>query len=486
MNVLSSRREGLPFRESLAAVPAPAGESLAADGRIGRPLAAWREHWPAVDWTSIVFSLWLTGSICWFAISATRVVRFHRLASRTEPAPDDWIQQVGCLANRLGLRACPDVRVTDAALPPMVWTVGRRTMLLVPRTLLTRLGSGERATLLSHELAHIRRGDPYVRWFEAIVLGLYWWHPAAWLACRALHRAAERCCDDWVLRLWPGGNRSYAITLLEAAEFLAETRSALPLGASGFGHTYPLSRRIEMILKGRTYGRLSRGSRLAAALAVVTVLGVSPALMHGGDSPAPPETKSKACASETPPACAETGAKKSAARHIVVVDVTYLFQHHDGFRHSQRSLRTSVEAAEARVRQQKEKLTDLQRQIAVAPKGTPERSALEAKASAQQREVEALIKAQKKEILQKEIEIYGTTWNDINAAITQYAKQHQIDLVLRHRKPQTSKAPKNEGQELMQRINAPVLYQSDAANGDEVEITREVLAQLNGGNAGSK
>lgn len=120
------------------------------------------------------------------------------------------------------------------------------------------------------------------------------------------------------------------------------------------------------------------------------------------------------------------------------------------------------------------------------PQGHARAPALEAKAIAQQREVEALIKAQKKEILQKEIEIYGTTWNDINAAITQYAKQHQIDLVLRHRKPQTSKAPKNEGQELMQRINAPVLYQSDAANGDEVEITREVLAQLNGGNAGSK
>jgi Skp family chaperone for outer membrane proteins len=417
------------------------------------------------------------------------VLRFQRLASRTETAPGEWIGQVGSLANRLGLRACPDVRVTDATLPPTVWAIGKRTMLLVPRTLLARLGAEQRATLLSHELAHIRRGDLYVRWFEAIVLGLYWWHPVAWLACRALHRAAERCCDDWVLRLWPGGNRSYASTLLETAEFLTETRCALPLGASGFGRTCPLSRRIEMILKGRTYGRSSRRSRVMAALAVAAVLSVSPALMYGGDSPAPPEAKSKPCLSETPLACPEVSAKTSAARNVVVIDVTYLFQHHDGFRRSMQSFKMSVEAAEVRVRQQKEKLTDLQRQIAEAPKGTPERSALEARASALQRDAEALIKAQKKEFLQKEMEIYGATWNEVNAAITQYAKQHHIDLVLRHKKPQDAKQrkkPKNEGEELLQRMNAPVLYQSDAANGDEVEITREVLAQLNHGPAGCK
>lgn len=104
----------------------------------------------------------------------------------------------------------------------MVWTLGSRTTLLLPRMLLMRLGIREQATLLSHELAHMRRGDQYVRWFEAVVLGLYWWNPITWIACRALQDAAERCCDDWVLRMLPGSGHSYAKTLFEAADFLTE------------------------------------------------------------------------------------------------------------------------------------------------------------------------------------------------------------------------------------------------------------------------
>ena len=79
-------------------------------------------------------------------------------------------------------------------------------------------------------------------------------------------------------------------------------------------------------------------------------------------------------------------------------------------------------------------------------------------------------------------------------AITRYAKQHEIDLVLRHRKPEDAakaEAAKkesiaqphdrttNEASELQQRMLAPVLYQSPAAHGDEEDITREVLAELN-------
>jgi beta-lactamase regulating signal transducer with metallopeptidase domain/Skp family chaperone for outer membrane proteins len=487
----SGRGEELPFRESPGAL-APAGETSSAGRLLVRALPASGEHWPALDWKSVICWAWLTGSICCFVVSATRVIRFHRLVSQTESASGDWIRQVEKLAARFDLRRCPDARVVDAATPPMVWSVGYRSTLLLPRKLLARLGGTERATLLAHEVAHIRRGDPYVRWFEAMVLGLYWWHPVAWIACRALQNAAERCCDEWVLRIFPGSGHCYANTLFETADFLAETPRALPLGASGLGHAYPLSRRIEMIVKSRTYRRLSRRTRVVAALAVGAVLSVSPVFMRAGDSPAPPEAKSKPCSSETEPVSKEAGVKPSAARRVVVVDVTYLIKNHDGFRRSMESMKASVMAATDRVRRQRDEIAKLEGPIKEA-KGDTERTALEAKISVLQREAQTQVNAQKEEFLQQEMEIYRATWNEINAAIAQYAKQHDIDLVMRHnmltdslpkhvnQKPisKQGKTVKEDASLLIARINANVIYRSPTACDDEADITQAVLAKLN-------
>jgi bla regulator protein BlaR1 len=475
--------EESPLRESPDAAQAPASETLSAEPQVAWPLLVRCEHWLGQNWKATVFWAWLTGSMCWFMISATRVVRFHRLVSRTEGASNEWIQQVDSLAARFGLRACPNVRVTEAAISPMVWTLGNRATLLLPRTLFERLGSVERATLLSHELAHIRRGDPYVRWFEAIILGLYWWHPIAWLACRAVQDAAEQCCDDWVLRILPGSGRSYANTLLETADFLTETPCALPLGASGFGRTYPLSRRIEMVMEGRTYRRWSKCTCVIAALAVGAVLSVSPVFMQGGEPPLPPDTKSKPRSSEASPASAEASAKTSAARRIVVVDVQYLFKHHEGFRQSMESLKKRAASAAERTKQQRAEITDLRRQIEETQAGTPQRTAIETKIIAKQSELNAFIQSTKKELLDQQKENYQNTWNDISAVIAQYAKQHDIDLVLRVRDFTGSSQPhdvnKNmDANELLSRMNAPVVYQSSAAHGDEIDITREVLAGL--------
>ena len=410
-----------------------------------------------------------------------------------ETAPSEWTRQVAGLASRFGLSAFPDVRVIEAILPPMVWSSPRRPVLLLPRALFMRLGTIERATLLGHELAHLCRGDHYVRWFEAIVLGLFWWHPVAWIACRAAQNAAERCCDEWVLRRLPGSNHSYANTLFETANFLTEIRCVLPLGASGFGRTFPLSRRIEMVMQGPTYGPLSRRARLVATLAMGAVLGISPVFLRGGESPAPPE-KDEPRSSAASPADAEASAKTSPARHVVVVDLGYLFQHHEKFLQARKPLAARVTAAEEDVRRQQAEIANLHRQIEAAERGSPERSALEKKAAVLQDKLAVQVKAQKQEFLHQEVKIYRASWDDINAAITRYAKQRNIDMVLRHRKPETINQPARankkgtqerdqvteEAQLLQYRINAPVIYQSLAARGDEEDITREVLAVLNG------
>ena len=97
--------------------------------------------------------------------------------------------------------------------------------------------------LVAHELAHFRRRDHWVRWLEAVVLAVYWWHPVAWWARRGLRAAEERCCDAWAVWLLDGNARSYGETLLVTVDFLSARRPAA-LGRKRDGASYRSERQV--------------------------------------------------------------------------------------------------------------------------------------------------------------------------------------------------------------------------------------------------
>src|SRR5262249_54232637 len=161
---------------------------------------------------------------------------FQRLLRRAPPAPAAVQGQARCLAQRLGLAWCPEVRLLPGSLAPMLWAMGGSPRLYVPAKLWDRLDDDQRDTLLAHELAHFRRGDHWVRWLELVVTGLFWWYPVVWWARCALREAEEQCCDAWVVWALPGAGRAYATALVETVDFLSVSRSVLPAAASGIGH----------------------------------------------------------------------------------------------------------------------------------------------------------------------------------------------------------------------------------------------------------
>ncbi len=71
----------------------------------------------------------------------------------------------------------------------------------------------------------MRRRDHWVRLVEIAATALFWWYPVTWWARRALRRAEERCCDEWVLRLLPRSAEAYANGLLKSLTFVAERRT---------------------------------------------------------------------------------------------------------------------------------------------------------------------------------------------------------------------------------------------------------------------
>jgi beta-lactamase regulating signal transducer with metallopeptidase domain len=239
----------------------------------------------APSWTDYLVPLWLLTALFWLGWNGFHLLRFRRLLQYAVPAPPALQEQARELAWQLGLRRCPPVLLVPGALPPMVWGLGPRPRLLFPAALLDRLDEGQRASLLLHELAHVRRRDHWVRLLELAVVPLYWWHPVVWWARRELHEAEEQCCDAWVVWALAGSGRTYAVALLQALAFCAKVRSPLPAAASGTGEVPHLRRRLTMIMRGKT----PRALPWAGAVAVLGVgLLLLPLRPVAGQVPPPP------------------------------------------------------------------------------------------------------------------------------------------------------------------------------------------------------
>lgn len=227
--------------------------------------------------------VWFAGSIAWLSLVAIRTRRFQRLVRQTRSADAALVAQADAFARRIGVRRLPELRVTTAQVTPFLWSMFGRPTIVLPKTLCERLNERQLLTLVSHELAHYRRGDHLVRWLEVAVLAVYWWCPLAWWARRELVRAEEQCCDAWVVWLFHGAERDYAEALLYSLEFLSEATMALPSVASGLSPVHVFERRLKMILQGSTSHALSRRAKVLLAIVALAVL---PLAAYAEDEPA--------------------------------------------------------------------------------------------------------------------------------------------------------------------------------------------------------
>lgn len=123
----------------------------------------------------------------------------------------------------------------------------------------------ERAYVLAHELAHLRRGDYLVKLATWLALSLHWFNPLVWLAYGLMSRDMEMSCDERVIRrLGEGSKKAYSQTLLsisEASGGARERRFSVPLS---FGED-DIGGRVKNVL---AYRRVKAGTAVALTLAL--------------------------------------------------------------------------------------------------------------------------------------------------------------------------------------------------------------------------
>ncbi len=309
------RLDDNPDPATTSAIDQSAGQPVNPEARAA-PLASTAEPIPSTDravagstfaasppskarlpWLSIVLGVWLAGSVVWFSLTLIRIARFCREINRPWPSDDRLQQRADGLARRFGLSRSPKVKLINAAVPPMLWAMRRPPEIYLPRGLIERLSPEQTQTLLAHELAHFRRNDHWVRWLEVLILGIYWWHPIAWIARRQLQRSEEQCCDAWVLWALPNAASIYARTILETVDFLTTDNRPSPALASGLGPVHVLERRFEMILHTRPAHRAGILAKSGLMLVALLVLSLSAKAQV-----APPETRAAPAAESAPAA----------------------------------------------------------------------------------------------------------------------------------------------------------------------------------------
>jgi beta-lactamase regulating signal transducer with metallopeptidase domain len=242
-----------------------------------------------LSWQHALLAVWLAGSLAWCLLVLGRSLRFQRLLRHVTPAGPLVEQRAATLAARLGVRSLPRIGLAHAPIPPLLWAILGRPRLLLPAALWDRLGDEQRDALLAHELAHLRRGDHWVRRLEMVVTALYWWHPAVWWARHAIRDAEEECCDAWVVWALPGAAEAYAAAVVETVAFVSGRRRTIPVGASGISQVNTLKRRLNMIVQGNRPRNLSWAGLLLVCILGAVILPLWPTWAEADPTcPTPP------------------------------------------------------------------------------------------------------------------------------------------------------------------------------------------------------
>jgi beta-lactamase regulating signal transducer with metallopeptidase domain len=177
------------------------------------------------------------------------------------------------LSLEFGLFQPPVLFASERCTSPMVFGAVR-TVIVLPAGLVERSTAQEMQMILSHEIAHIRRGDLVGNWFSSVVAAVFFFHPGVWLALRESRLAQEVACDELAVGRPEVSAADYGRLLVELA-----TRCPLratPLLSVGMVESFQLflKRRLSAMKNMR-----SRSKAIVAcswAVVAVAMLGLLP------------------------------------------------------------------------------------------------------------------------------------------------------------------------------------------------------------------
>jgi Skp family chaperone for outer membrane proteins len=172
------------------------------------------------------------------------------------------------------------------------------------------------------------------------------------------------------------------------------------------------------------------------------------------------------------PAAAALARSASPAAHVAVVDVGYIFKNHARFKAEMDRMKDQVMAAENSLKAEQERIKGLMDQLKGYNPGTPEYRKFEGEVAKAQGDFSVNAQLQKKDFMDREAKVYLQVYNEIERAVSQFARDHGIAVVHRFDGDAVDASDRNR---ILGSITKPIVYYDP-----QIDITPDVLKMLNG------
>jgi bla regulator protein BlaR1 len=216
---------------------------------------------------AVLAAVWFCGFLATLTMWLVRWLRVDGIARRSQPMDEGReFEALHFAASSAGL--CISLRASSHTIEPGVFGI-IRPLLLWPSGISPQLDQMQIASIMAHEVEHVRRRDNLTSAIHIFVQALFWFHPGVhWMGARLMEER-ERACDEKVLEL-SGRTETYAESILKVCAFCLEPPVLCVSGVSGSN----LKQRILRIMthsSGMTLSTLRKFALCVAALGIVAV-----------------------------------------------------------------------------------------------------------------------------------------------------------------------------------------------------------------------
>ena len=168
-----------------------------------------------------------------------------------------------------------------------------------------------------------------------------------------------------------------------------------------------------------------------------------------------------------------TGPSANAPRYgYGVVDVTYIFKNYAKFNSQMEGMKTAMESADSQLKADRDAVASKEKMREQYQPASPEFKTLDEEIARLKAEFQLKAGKIRRDFMEREAQVYYSTFLEVSNAVQYYAQQHNIGMVLRFN---GDSIDPNNREDILRAINKPVVFQNN------VDITPDVLALLNRG-----
>jgi len=155
-----------------------------------------------------------------------------------------------------------------------------------------------------------------------------------------------------------------------------------------------------------------------------------------------------------------------------VIDVGYIFKNHARFKQAMDKMKDEVMQAENALKAERDRINSLMETLKGFNVGTPEYKKLEAEVAKAQGDFSVNAQLQKKDFMDREAKVYLQVYNEIERAVSQFARDNGIAVVHRFDGDPVDSADRNR---ILGSITKPIVYYDP-----QIDITPDIARMLNG------